>query len=552
MIFDLTQEEDKVLEPYGEAYADALMQFVYSDDHATLKRTAGEIKRDFIKAYSELEDARFSKLETNEEILEDAKRQTRSFIEFSYTMAFLSEKKEETNIFKVGRPSEILNPLSYYLVWYSLELIKKIEEGAIDYGNGEKAEANFNCKLEFNSLRDAIKKDLLARHFSALEGTPEGQQLKTFIDNTLSRSKYVTKEKTAVKVKSLLNKTYIPSFYGPFRNKLVLSPTAKQEKDEITRKTTFTTDEKSGVFKITVTAEGLNKVREEITKNGLPRALQRQKLFDAIVLYFTVNHEREINISLEDYLTNIGKNVVILGNDDAATIKKKKNLLKSSRRHLKSDLDMLSTLQYRWTGKKKENRGDFVIVNMFEGVSIKNGYIRIKLTETMADALADLPLMQYPTVLLSTQNDNAYAMGYSIAHQYAYYRNGMRGTNDRLKVSTLLKATNLPTLKDLEKEGEGRHWEKRIKEPFEKCLEELVRIGYLKSWEYCEAKGVELEEAKAYNITSFNIFSNLYVKYEPEEIDGHAEKLKELIEEREKAIRNRQPKKKGRHKKETS
>lgn len=376
MIFDLTPKEDKKLEPFRKSYTDALSEFVYSDDLIKWKQTAESIKSDFIKAYSELEDARFSELGTNEEILEDAKQQTRSFIDFSYAQAFLSARDKEAVVVKVSKPAEILNPLTYYLVFYSLDIMQMIEEGAINYDDDQKAEVNFDCKLEFNSLRDAIKEDLLTRHFSALEGTPEGQQLKKFIDNTLSRSKYVTKEKTAVKVKSLLNETYLPSFYGAFRNKLVLTPTAKQEKDPIARKTTFTTEEKSGVFKITATAEGLNKVREEITRNGLPRALQRQKLFDAIVLYFTANREREINISLEDYLTNTGKNVVILESDDAATIKKKKNLLKSSRRHLKGDLDMLSTLQYRWTGKKKGERGDFTIVNMFEGVSIKQGYIK--------------------------------------------------------------------------------------------------------------------------------------------------------------------------------
>ncbi len=330
------------------------------------------------------------------------------------------------------------------------------------------------------------------------------------------------KQTEAYKGESALNQIYVNSYVGPFGNKLALLPSSSVNVNKITGKVTYT--HTKDAFKITATQEGIEAVRNSIGKDGmLLRTLPRQKLFDTIILTFTHSNENKICFSLEEYLQNIGKNVIVSDEDDEAAKKRKKELLKKERQRLKDDLMALSHLQYEWRGTKKGKTSDFVIINMIEGVAVKKGYVYIKITETMAEALKGHSLMRFPICLLSLTNDNAYAIGYKMAAYYSNDQNMKMNRNNRLKVETLLKSSNIPLIEDLK--DNARHWRERIKEPLEEALEELFKKGYLKDWKYCKSKGGILTDKEAMNISDYQTFINLYVEFEPIEAPDQTERL---------------------------
>ena len=172
------------------------------------------------------------------------------------------------------------------------------------------------------------------------------------------------------------------------------------------------------------------------------------------------------------------------------------------------------------------NTSDFVIVNIIESISIKKGYVNIKITETMADALMGIASqMMYPTCLLLLTNDNAYAIGYKMASYYSYDQNMKMNRNNRLKVETLLRASNIPLIEDLK--DNARHWRERIKEPLEEALDALYQIGYLKNWSYCKPKGIALTDEEALKIeeADYQTFINLLVDFEPCDFPDQSERL---------------------------
>lgn len=80
-----------------------------------------------------------------------------------------------------------------------------------------------------------------------------------------------------------------------------------------------------------------------------------------------------------------------------------------------------------------------------------------------------------------------------------------RGTHEKLKVINILKNTKLPAFEDL---TQKKQWRNRIKNPFEKSLNNLVTKKTLTSWHYLDRKGNQIDPKK---IKSYDDFKNLYV-----------------------------------------
>ena len=96
-----------------------------------------------------------------------------------------------------------------------------------------------------------------------------------------------------------------------------------------------------------------------------------------------------------------------------------------------------------------------------------------------------------------------------------------------ISVKSLLLTSALPLYEELNRKsvrklpnGEiriynesGSNFTKLIVNPFEKDLDELVNIGMLKYWEYCDSKGNPLPDEKI-SVKDYTIFVGLYIKYE--------------------------------------
>ena len=163
---------------------------------------------------------------------------------------------------------------------------------------------------------------------------------------------------------------------------------------------------------------------------------------------------------------------------------------------------------------------DFDSVMLFERVAIKQGRIIIGFGNNMAEYLRKLPEAQYPRALLSisARQPNAYRIGFKMAEHYNNDNNHRRGTCKRLKVSSLLSVTDLPTIEDLRNETEkktgkkkdnSRQWATRIKKPLEDALEVLTG-KVISDWKYTKAKGEELTGQEEPSTDNINELIDLY------------------------------------------
>ncbi len=106
-------------------------------------------------------------------------------------------------------------------------------------------------------------------------------------------------------------------------------------------------------------------------------------------------------------------------------------------------------------------------------------------SQTFAKYLKHRRITEYPEKLFSIDNRkaNAYRIGQACAFHFYNTNNRKDGNFNKLKISTLLKYTNLPTIKAVRKANCGS-WKKKIKEPLEKALNELLAKGIISKWEY--------------------------------------------------------------------
>ena len=122
-----------------------------------------------------------------------------------------------------------------------------------------------------------------------------------------------------------------------------------------------------------------------------------------------------------------------------------------------------------------------------------------------SEYLLKLPIGQLPVKLLGVdaRSYNAYYIGLKLSFYSSIDNNIYRGTNQILKVKTLLKCTDLPDISTVRKQRKS--WEERIKEPLEKALDTLYSIGVISDWYYSKSKGVRLtdEEATTFDYESW-------------------------------------------------
>lgn len=225
---------------------------------------------------------------------------------------------------------------------------------------------------------------------------------------------------------------------------------------------------------------------------------------------------RQVSIPFDEFARKRNYKIDILPDMTEEEKKRAGYRKKKAKKEISEDCDALVSMfiKFRDKPKRKGEATDFTNLSPVEVAEIRKGYINIVFTPTMATYLSRLPEMQYPPALLSVnaKNPNAYAIGYKMASHYNLDANIIKGTNSRLKVDTLLSNTALPTLEDLASINHARHWEDRIKEPFERALDQLTGV-LISDWKYVKAKGVELTDQEAGQIDSYDTFTNLYIEF---------------------------------------
>lgn len=226
--------------------------------------------------------------------------------------------------------------------------------------------------------------------------------------------------------------------------------------------------------------------------------------------------------------------------------KRAKMVMDNARKAIRRDLETLYRTGITWSEKVKGKEGDYDSVRIFGRQGIKNGTISVEFTLSMGNYLHQLPLTQYalPLLAVDPKKPNAYSMGLKLIEHANMDSNIKAGTAYRLKVTTLLAATSLPSFEAVELKDRG-HWVERIKEPFESSLDELYRIGLISEWRYTAQKGTSLDDEQA-TPSTYGEWANLYVEFEPKDKIDHTARLAANEEKRKRraarAMKNRKAK----------
>ena len=228
-----------------------------------------------------------------------------------------------------------------------------------------------------------------------------------------------------------------------------------------------------------------------------------------------------ISIPLKEYCTLLG----YLNDDAAQDTKRMQNALKDAKKKIRKDLELLRSSDITVPGRN----GDFITVAIIGTYSIKQGYIHITLDPVFAEYLVKLPITPYPAMLLGidARKPNAYLIGLKLSEYFCMDRNQRTGQADRIKVKNILKATQLPTIKEVRESRKG--WEERIKEPFERTLDFLTASGFLTNWEYCKPKGEPIPDNEA-AFDNYEAWSNTLLHFTLANSESLSQQIKDRVE----------------------
>lgn len=257
-----------------------------------------------------------------------------------------------------------------------------------------------------------------------------------------------------------------------------------------------------------------------------------------------------ITVPIKYYAQQLGKDITehVTGTPEEAEAEKKrvKTVLDNVKKKAIKEADILYNLSFNWEEKVDEDlrKGSIRLLSAKEK---GHGYITVTLTPQIADHMIRInKINQYNAKLLQIDEryNNAYCIMVKLEEHYNMLNNQSKGTHDRLSVPAILAVTDLPSYEYIQKTDRG-HWEGRIKEPLMDNLDYLYQNGYLQDWKFTHARGVDLTDEEVNNMTAYEDFSKLYIRFVPAKKIDHSEKLEARREAKEKANKRKARKKKS-------
>lgn len=406
-----------------------------------------------------------------------------------------------------------------------------------------------NANYALQALRDELKP-----HVDALMDNKQAlQKLIAVLIEAIENSDYTDNtEITDVKIETItadkaIYKANMPIYNGKAAGALAFLDSKNITVNPIADKAILQT--KEGDYKIVM--QGFSKIKGKLSINT-------HKLFITGIAEFThINDPKSniinptVRIPLEEYARRLGYKIDERETDspEAAAKEKKRaqEAVKTARKRILQDLNLLQAMRCTWQEKVNGNIADFDSILLIERVAIIKGYIIMEFGRNFTNYLIQLPINQYPQGLLAidARSENAYWLGVKMAEHFNMDNNQIRGTANRLKVSNLLAVTKLPTMDTLQHEAadNSRQWGTRIKEPFEAALDVLTG-KVISDWEYVKAKGEPLTDAEAYNIADYETFTGLYVQFKLLNAPDHKDRLARRAEEKKAAAARKAAKEK--------
>ena len=342
-----------------------------------------------------------------------------------------------------------------------------------------------------------------------MEGKTTRKRTKKIKDSSII--KYGALEKTVTKKQ---RKDYAPMLEGPATNKFDMAHS---------RQLTFLDISNEAIIE----NNGLTIMFDEYKKGELCLRPSTQKLFDVGVLYLTKANNfkddkvnTEVTFSVKDYARMLGYDVEEkIFNNSEQQIKEKKRIsrvLDKVKVKVKEDLRLLRGMYLSWNEDIKGTPIEFSELNIFQQCTLmKGGIIFMDFSVKIASYLNNAYITQYPLKLLTLDEriPLTIQLGRKLASYHGITNNQKRGTNNRIQIKTLIKNIgSLMSFEEVQKIDPG-HWERRIRDPLEKSLDNLVGKGILKCWELCNAKGTVLTDLQM-QTNDYKVYSEFYIKFE--------------------------------------
>ncbi len=500
-----------------------------------------------------MDAAHFKTLGTPAAILADARQQAEDAIVYIYarTWKYTPDRdKQKGKHFIVNFASGGL--YVYPLGWdYEADFIQ--QKAAVF------KPADSSILLDAAGTTSYIMREVLAKHIEALKDKPEGAQLQGIVDSIVQASPYTVDPDAApakaeiITADSAIFKANMPMYHGKATDVLAALSNRDITANTIADKAII--ESEAGDYKVVI--QKFSKIKGKLSVNTHKLLCTGIAEFTQINNYGGGAINPSIAIPFEEYARRLGYEIDERPTDTPEAAAKEKRraqeAVKTAKKRIRQDLELLQAMRWTWQEKVRGKGADFDSILLLERVAIRKGYIIMEFGRNMAEYLKQLPLTQYPQGLLAidARSENAYRIGLKMAEHFSIDNNQIRGTATRLKVSTLLAVTQLPTIDTLQHEAvdNSRQWNTRIKEPFEAALDVLTG-KVISNWEYVKPKGEPLTDAEAYSITDYNTFSSLLVEFELLEAPDHEERLARRAEEKKAAAARKAAKeKRGRAKK---
>lgn len=506
MIFSFTREEEAQIKQFIEKTREELEQRGTKQIKTTDQAIISEFVGDFVAMIDNFESARFSELDNQKKIIENAKSTAEEAIIFTYNSLKVGE-------FEAKSDSITISSFTYETKNYFYIAANEGTDQLFNYHiEQEKTPARIFTR---DGMRTFLLKYALKKHIKALKGTPGEQKLYKAIDKCLDKSKYVYTE--ALKGDFAIYEEKTPIYQGGYIEHFADVTKQEQIRDIGTNKIIVVSEEAGKEYTFKVSSP---KGRFGITTDKLLLASGAE--FTKINNYpykkgSKINYT--VKIPLKAYAERCGYDITEHPKATPQEREKEKaraqGKLKDARKQVKKDLELLFDCSFSWSEKIKGQLEDFVDVRLIEAKGIKDGYIIVEFTRNYAEYLLKHPaLTQFDNrlLLIDGNHRNAYYLGLKIMEHNSIYKNQERGTANLLKVKTLLEYTDLPNIEKVKAQENG--WQGRIKERLENALDFLVSdIKILSDWRYSKAKGEELTAEEAANIAEYSIFENLYVYF---------------------------------------
>lgn len=253
-----------------------------------------------------------------------------------------------------------------------------------------------------------------------------------------------------------------------------------------------------------------------------------KKLLDTAVFYLSAQNiygsgrnsiKPQVKIPLRAYLEKNGHDVtprpMATEEERAKENERVKARLKQFKTGIRRDLNDLRLI--KWTGEEKRGRnaGDYAELQIISGHRIVKDYIYVNFDIDAARYLVNAHTMFFPLCLLLHDNkkSNPYPIGRKIALHNSIDHNFFAGTDCTLSVMALLNAApEIPTIEELQERGQ-RNWKEKIKKPLETALDENIKVGLLKKWEYRQPKTGNTYTAEEARALSWEIYTTLVVDW---------------------------------------